>query len=108
MARALFEQGKSGNPNGRPKGSPNKLTKTVRGTVLSTFNKLQEDKEHNLEAFAKKYPRDFYTIASKLIPTEIRGTINTSDEIDYSKLSDAALDEIINASIKDESESREV
>lgn len=105
---ARFEQGKSGNPNGRPKGAQNKLTRTVRETILEAFNKLQEDPKVNIIQFAKDYPRDFYTIASKLIPTEIRGTINTSDEIDYSKLSDAALDEIINASTKDESESGEM
>lgn len=101
---ARFEKGNAG----KPKGALNKLTKTVRETILDAFNKLQDDENHNLEAFAKKYPRDFYQIAAKLIPTEIRGTINTSDEVDYSKLSDAALEEIINASTKDESESREV
>lgn len=99
-----FEKGNSG----RPKGSQNKLTKTVRETILEAFNKLQEDPKVNIVQFAKDYPRDFYTIAAKLIPTEIRGTINTSDEVDYSKLSDAALEEIINATTKDESESREV
>lgn len=103
-----FVKGQSGNPNGRGKGTPNKLTKTVRETILEAFNTLQEDPKVNIISFAKNYPRDFYQIAAKLIPTEIRGTINTSDEVDYSKLSDAALEEIINASTKDESESREV
>ncbi len=101
---ARFEKGNSG----RPKGAVNKITKTVRETILDAFNTIQSDPKVNIIAFAKQYPRDFYTIAAKLIPTEIRGTINTSDEIDYSKLSDAALDEIINASTKDESESGEV
>lgn len=98
---------KEGNP-GRPKGAKGKLTKTVRETVLSAFNSLQDDPQHNITAFAKKYPRDFYNIAAKLIPTEIRGTINTSDVVDYSKLSDAALEEIINATNNNESESREM
>lgn len=93
---------------GRPKGTPNKLTKTVRETVLSAFNALQEDAAHNITAFAKKYPRDFYNIAAKLIPTEITGKIETKNTIDYSKLSDEALNEIINASRDNESESREV
>lgn len=102
-----FEKGHS-KIGGREKGSQNKLTKTVRETILDAFNKLQEDPKVNIISFAKDYPRDFYQIAAKLIPTEIRGTINTSDEVDYSKLSDEALEEIINASTKDESESREV
>lgn len=68
-----FVKGQSGNPNGRKAGIPNKLTTTVRETVLKVFNDLQTDPSHNLEAFAKNHPKDFYLIASKLIPTEIVG-----------------------------------
>lgn len=60
---------------GRPHGATNKLTKTVKETVLSVFNELQDDPKTDLKAFAKKYPRDFYNIAAKLIPTEITGTM---------------------------------
>ncbi len=59
-----------GNP-GRPKGAQNRLTKTVRETFAEVFNKIQSDPQIKLEAFAKKFPREFYAIASKLIPTEI-------------------------------------
>jgi ribosomal protein S12 methylthiotransferase accessory factor YcaO len=65
-----------GNP-GKPKGAKNKFTKTVKETVHAVFNNLQEDPEHSLEAFAKKYPRDFYTIAAKLIPTEVDAKIES-------------------------------
>lgn len=75
--KSRFAKGVSGNPNGRPKGSENKLTKTVKETVLNVFNKIQEDHNHNLEAFAKKHPKEFYLIASKLIPTEMIGTTET-------------------------------
>jgi hypothetical protein len=74
---AKFQKGNNANPNGRPKGAIGKLNKTVKETVLNTFNKLQEDKSHNLEAFARKHPREFYLIASKLIPTEMIGTTET-------------------------------
>jgi hypothetical protein len=70
---AKFQQGNSG----RPKGAVNKLNKTVKETVLNTFNELQKDKSHNLEAFARKHPREFYLIASKLIPTEMIGSTET-------------------------------
>ena len=73
MSDHKFKKGKSGNPKGRPKGSQNKLTKTVRETVLATFNELQDDPKHNLLEFAKKHPREFYQIAAKLIPNEIIG-----------------------------------
>jgi hypothetical protein len=68
-----FKQGNSG----RPKGAIGKLNKTVKETVLNTFNQLQNDPKHNLEAFARKHPREFYLIASKLIPTEMIGTTET-------------------------------
>lgn len=72
-----FEKGKP-KTGGRQKGVQNQLTKTVKETVLDVFNKIQEDPKVNLEQFAKKYPRDFYTIAAKLIPTEITGTLKTT------------------------------
>lgn len=67
-------QFKPGNP-GKPQGATNKLTKTVKDTVLTVFNELQDDSKTDLKAFAKKYPRDFYNIAAKLIPTELTGTV---------------------------------
>ena len=71
---AEFQQGHE-KKGGRKKGSVNKVTKTVKETVLAVFNTLQEDPKHSLEAFAKKYPRDFYPIAAKLIPTEVTATV---------------------------------
>lgn len=71
---------KAGNP-GRPVG-PNKLTKTVKETVLNVFNQLQEDSENSLLQFAKKHPRDFYAIAAKLIPTDIRADINSFIQVE--------------------------
>lgn len=68
---------KAGN-SGRPKGATNKLTRTVKETVLEVFNIIQDDPKVNLEAFAKKYPRDFYTIAAKLIPTEMKAQVETT------------------------------
>lgn len=62
---------------GRPVGSKNHLTKTVKETVLAVFNEIQSDPKIKLRAFAKKYPRDFYNIAAKLIPTEITGSVKT-------------------------------
>lgn len=73
-----FIKGQSGNLKGRGKGTPNKITKTVKETVLAVFTKLQDDPKHNLTQFAKKFPRDFYTIAAKLIPTEVKGEVEVS------------------------------
>lgn len=68
----------AGNAYGRPAGLQNKLNRTVKETVLAVFNKIQEDPETALESFAKKYPRDFYAIAAKLIPTDIRADVRVT------------------------------
>ena len=60
---------------GKPVGTQNKLTRTVKETVLAVFNDLESDPKKGLKAFAEKYPRDFYQIAARLIPTEITGSI---------------------------------
>lgn len=70
-----FEKGESGNPEGRPVGAVGKLTKTVKETVLSVFNELQENPQTSLKAFAEENPVEFYKIAAKLIPTEISGSV---------------------------------
>lgn len=60
---------------GRPKGTTNHLTKTVKETVLAVFTALQKDKKANLKAWAKQEPTEFYKIAAKLIPTEFTGSV---------------------------------
>lgn len=70
-----FIKGQSGNLNGKPKGVQNKITKTVKETVLAVFNEIQSDPKVKLSQFAKDYPRDFYTIAAKLIPTEVSADV---------------------------------
>lgn len=75
MAKFIKGQG------GRPKGSANKMTiemRTVKELVLAMFNEIQNDPKAKwpLRRFADKYPRDFYAIAAKLIPTEVHARIN--------------------------------
>lgn len=85
-----------GEAKGRPKGAINHLTRTVRETVLAAFNELQQDPKNNILEFAKKNPRDFYTIAAKLIPTEVNTQI-TSDgiaQIIVKQASDKTTDEL--------------
>jgi len=57
------------NRNGRPKGTKNKFT-NLKAAFLNVFKDLQDDKDANLSAFAKKHPRDFYVLVSKMLPTK--------------------------------------
>lgn len=70
--RIIGKPFEAGNP-GRPKGSTNHFSKTVKGAVIDAFNKLQEDPEYDLLALAKKNLIAFYQLAAKVIPTEISG-----------------------------------
>lgn len=64
-----------------PPRGPGKLTKTVKETVLAVFTELQGEEKHNLKAFAEKYPRDFYQIAAKLIPTDIKADVKHTGKV---------------------------
>lgn len=80
---------KKGNPkpkgSGRSKGTQNKLTKTVKESVLAVFNEIQDDPKVNLKQFAKDYPKEFYQIAAKLIPTEISGSAAIKIKVGYGR-----------------------
>ena len=69
--------------SGRKKGSQNKLTTTVKDCVLSVFNQLQSDPRHNLLQFAKGNPKDFYQIASRLIPAEMTTKVDGDIKITF-------------------------
>jgi hypothetical protein len=72
-----FKKGHSG----RPKGIPNKLSSSVKETVLATFQELQQDPEYNLTNWARAEPSEFYKIAAKLIPTDIKADVKTVQKI---------------------------
>lgn len=76
-----------GAPRGKPfeKGNKaaenrgqNKISRTVKQTVLEVFDRLQLHESANLEAWAVENTTEFYKIAAKLIPTEITGDIKAT------------------------------
>ena len=77
MAKKLFEKGNKA----AAKRGPNKMTTTVKAAVLDTFNRLQQDEEHNLDSFAKKFPKEFHVLASKLIPTEVTAQVEATHKV---------------------------
>lgn len=66
---------------GRPAGLQNKLTRSVKDAFGEAFSALQEDPEVKLEVWGRANPREFYQLASKLIPTEINAKISGLREI---------------------------
>ena len=97
-----FKEGKSGNPNGRPKGSANKTTNTIR----EAFTKLVEDNLENmttwLESVADTNPEKALNIINQMAEyttpklARVENKIETDDSINEVKI------EIVKRSDKDE------
>jgi len=69
---AKFEKGNAG----KPKGAKNKITKTVKEVVFDVFEQLQVDPKANLFNWGKDNPTEFYKIAAKLIPTDVKAQVD--------------------------------
>lgn len=76
-----FKKGKD-KTGGRAKGSQNKITKAFKEILIETIHALEDnsdkkedDPKTGLMAFAEKHPKEFYRIASKLVPQEMVGEL---------------------------------
>ena len=91
--------GKSNNPKGRPLGSRNKSTAEIQNWVQklisSNLKQIQKDMK-SLE------PKERLKIFEKLLVLPRKSSVST--QIDFSRLTDEQLDELINRITKDEEE----
>lgn len=86
-------KGQTGNPNGRPKGSPNKATKDLRqwinGFIESQTDQIQQD-------WQQLEPKDRIVLFEKLLKYSLPTLQATNLTTDLEKLSDEDLDRIVN------------
>jgi hypothetical protein len=62
-------KGKTNNPNGRPKGSTNKMSATVKEALLKTYDEIGGDARFALWAAGE--PTEFYKLFAKMLPKEM-------------------------------------
>jgi hypothetical protein len=75
---------------GRPKGTPNKITKALKDMILGALD--DNGGQAYLAGQAQKNPKAFLSLLGRVLPSEIKTTISTTES-----LSDEELDAKINA-----------
>jgi hypothetical protein len=65
----MFVKGKSGNPAGKPKGTPNKISKSCKANIAAVFDRLGG--EEGMLAWAQSDPGEFYKIYARMLPMEM-------------------------------------
>ena len=89
-----MEKGHTNNPNGRPKGKPNKVTGDVRRWLAELIDGNRAQIKKDLKALS---PKDRLLVLEKLMQYVVPKQQATTLEVDYSKMSDEQLNNIINA-----------
>lgn len=92
-----FEKGNSGNPDGRPKGTNNKLTKQLRETI-NDF--LETNFETVINDFEKLTPKERLKFYCELLQYGLPKLQAVQMETDFENLSDEQLNFIINELMK--------
>ena len=91
---AKFEKGKSGNPNGRPKGSRNEKTEYIRDFITQLIG---QNASRLLDKFNKLPLREQYKTMIALLPYTIpkQTEARFRGQIDLSLLTDEQIDQVI-------------
>ena len=87
-----MEKGHTNNPNGRPKGKPNKVTQDMRQWLSAVLEKNRSQMEKDLKALE---PKERLQILERLMQYVVPKQQAVSAEVDFSKLTDSQLDAIV-------------
>lgn len=85
-------KGHTNNPNGRPKGTPNKVTTDLRQWIT---NFLEDNRKQIQKDWKALEPKERITLFEKLLKYSLPTLQATSLTTDFEKLTDEQLDTII-------------
>lgn len=86
-------KGKTGNPNGRPKGSPNKTTQSVREWLTRLIDDNREQIRKDLAALELK---ERLQVLEKFMQYTVPKMQSVEARVDIDRLSDSQIDQVIN------------
>ena len=89
-----FEKGKSGNPQGRPKGSMNEKTAYIRDWIVSLIG---SNAQSMMNDFNRLPLKERWRVITQLMPYGLpkQTEAKISGQLDFNSLTDAQLDEVI-------------
>lgn len=90
-------KGKTNNPNGRPKGSKNKVTSEVRDWISKVIDKQRPQLEKDLKLLE---PAERWRIIEKLMSYVVPKMQAVEANVNLNKLSDEDLDKLASNIIK--------
>ena len=90
-------KGKTNNPNGRPKGSKNKVTTEVRDWISKVIDKQRPQLEKDLKLLE---PAERWRIVEKLMSYVVPKMQAVEANVNLNKLSDEDLDKLASNIIK--------
>ena len=92
------KKGKTGNPNGRPRGTPNRVTTEMKTWLAGLIDKNRRQIEKDLKRLE---PKDRLLILERLMQYTVPKMQAVTAQIDLNTLTDEQLNILINELTKD-------